>query len=202
MPQLAYRKYDDFELIDEYMNTQNQLYFNELYGRYADKIYGKCLSILRDATAAQDAAQDIFMKVFLKLASFNRKSKFSTWVYSITYNYCIDIVRKNKRLVVSSMDSDIAPEIADTSPEMSDAAFREMNIGRLSKALDDIPETDKALLILKYQDGLSIKELAEVTGKGESAVKMKLKRAKAKAQHAYQNLVISILIIIALWMNR
>ena len=202
MPQLTYRKYDDFELIDEYMNTQNQLYFNELYGRYADKIYGKCLSILRDATAAQDAAQDIFMKVFLKLASFNRKSKFSTWVYSITYNYCIDIVRKNKRLIVSSTDSDTAPEVEDTAPEMSDAAFREMNISRLSKALDDIPETDKALLILKYQDGLSIKELAEVTGKGESAVKMKLKRAKVKAQQAYQNLVISILIIIALWMNR
>lgn len=195
------KKIEDNHLIDLYMDSQNQLYFNELYGRYANKIYGKCLSILKDVASAEDAAQEVFMKIFLRLASFNRKSKFSTWVYSITYNYCIDVLRKQKRRFTVSTDDERMPEVADEN-EISDAEFLEMDLKRLGKALNEIPESDKAVLLMKYQEGIPIKELAVITNKSESAVKMKLKRAKSKVHKIYEGMVISVLIIISLWLKK
>ena len=195
------KKIEDNHLIDLYMGSQNQLYFNELYGRYANKIYGKCLSILKDVASAEDAAQEVFMKIFLRLASFNRKSKFSTWVYSITYNYCIDILRKQKRRFTISTEDQEIPEVSDNQ-EISDAEFLEMDLKRLAKALNEIPESDKAILLMKYQEGISIKELAEITKKSESAVKMKLKRAKSKVHKIYEGMIISILIVITLWLKK
>ena len=195
------KKIEDNHLIDLYMGSQNQLYFNQLYGRYANKIYGKCLSILKDVASAEDAAQEVFMKIFLRLASFNRKSKFSTWVYSITYNYCIDILRKQKRRFTISTEDQEIPEVSDNQ-EISDAEFLEMDLKRLAKALNEIPESDKAILLMKYQEGISIKELAEITKKSESAVKMKLKRAKSKVHKIYEGMIISILIVITLWLKK
>ncbi len=88
---------DDHTLIEMYIESQKQYYFSELYGRYADKVYGKCLSMLKDSALAEDAAQEIFTKIFLRLSSFNEKAKFSTWLYSITYNFCIDVIRRKKK---------------------------------------------------------------------------------------------------------
>ena len=141
------------------------------------------------------------MKIFLRLASFNRKSKFSTWVYSITYNYCIDILRKQKRRFTISTEDQEIPEVSDNQ-EISDAEFLEMDLKRLAKALNEIPESDKAILLMKYQEGISIKELAEITKKSESAVKMKLKRAKSKVHKIYEGMIISILIVITLWLKK
>ncbi|MCP4443655.1 MAG: sigma-70 family RNA polymerase sigma factor [Aureispira sp.] len=191
----------DQELIDKYLDSQQQNYFGELYDRYADKVYGKCLSILKDQALAEDAAQDVFTKIFLRLASFNGKSKFSTWIYSITYNYCIDLIRKNKKhKYILSVDQENVPEVAD-KVEVSDAEFLEMEIERLSKILDEISPEDKAILILKYQDGVSIKEISKIVNKSESAVKMQLKRAKAKVRKHHDSLFL-LFVIASTWFLR
>ncbi len=179
------KKISDRELIDLYLINHSQYYFNELYNRYANKIYGKCLSMLKNNALAEDAAQEIFTKIFLRLATFNEKAKFSTWIYSITYNYCIDVIRKQKREQnILSSDEDYIPEIAD-DVDIDDSEFWEMNLIRLKAALNKIPVDDKAILLMKYQQGISIKELAEITNKSESAIKMQLKRAKQKVKKYY-----------------
>ena len=86
----------DFEVINSYLKTQASMCFSLLYNRYASKIYAKCLSILRDEMLAEDATQEIFMKIFMNLSRFEEKAKFSTWIYSITYNYCIDYLRRKQ----------------------------------------------------------------------------------------------------------
>ena len=73
-----------------------------------------------------------------------------------------------------------APEPADDLS--SDKALLEMEIGQLKAVLENIPAGDRAILLMKYQDGMSIKDIAEILDKTESAIKMKIKRAKAKAQ--------------------
>jgi RNA polymerase sigma-70 factor (ECF subfamily) len=199
MQQVNLSKLSDRELVDLYLNDQKQLYFGMLYSRYADKVYGKCLSMLKDSMLAEDAAQEIFTKIFLKLATFNDKAKFSTWLYSITYNFCIDLIRKQKRQHnVLSADDENAAEIADHVEDISDSEFLELNLTKLGRALDEIPVDDKAILLMKYQQGIPIKELKEITGKSESALKMQLKRAKQKVKKYYDTIVVTIYIILDL----
>ena len=90
----------DNELITRFLADQNPEHFTLLYRRYAGKVFAKCISMLSDEGLARDAVQDIFIKVYLNLARFNEKSSFSTWLYSITYNFCIDIIRRKKKIPV------------------------------------------------------------------------------------------------------
>lgn len=176
----------DTELIQQYLETQESAYFNLLYDRYATKVYSRCISLLKDTALAQDAAQEIFVKIFLNLSSFSERSKFSTWVYSITYNYCIDLIRRKKK--VQNIFSDEMEQVPDVADEVPDEELLAMEVGRLKDVLDAIPVGDKAVLLMKYQDDMQIKEIAQVLDKTESAIKMKLKRAKAKAQETKNEL--------------
>mgnify|MGYP001800669194 FL=1 len=177
-------QHSDTELIQKYLSTRESAYFQVLYQRYSGKVYSKCISLLKDEVLAKDAAQEIFTKIFLNLAKFGERSKFSTWVYSITYNYCIDYLRKRKKETkLFSSEADDAPDVVE---EVPDTALLEMEVKRLKVVLEKIPEGDKAVLLMKYQDDLSIKEIAQSLDKTESAIKMKIKRAKHKAQTVYR----------------
>jgi RNA polymerase sigma factor (sigma-70 family) len=173
----------DEEVIDKYLATQSSVYFSILYDRFITKVYSKCISLLKDEVKAQDAAQEIFIKIFTNLAKFNRKSKFSTWVYSITYNFCIDVIRKSKKQ--SKLFSDEEAEGQEIIEEVDDKVLLEMELDRLKIVLDLLNVDDKAVLIMKYKEGLSIKDISEVFNKTESAIKMKIKRAKHKCQLMY-----------------
>lgn len=177
-------KLSDDELIQRYLETQNSRYFDQLYTKYATKVFSKCISLLKEEAAAQDAMQDIFLKIFLNLAKFSGKSKFSTWIYSITYNYCIDVIRKKKKQ--GSIFSDEIENAPDLAEEVPDSALLEMEVKKLKIVLEKIPVGDKAVLLMKYQDDMSIREISNSLDKSESAIKMKLKRAKHKAQKVYE----------------
>ena len=169
----------------EYIATQNQKYFDVLYTRYSSKIFGKCLSILKDEEKAEDATQEIFVKILLNLSKFSGKSKFSTWIYSITYNFCIDSIRKGKKdksVLVEDMTNE--HDVAEDGVE--DRFLLEMNVRRLKIILEKIPVTDKAILLMKYQDDMSIKEISGILDKSESAIKMKIKRAKQKFKRIHK----------------
>ena len=180
------KKTSDTKLIKLYLETQESRYFDRLYNKYATKVYSRCLSLLKDPGLAQDAAQEIFLKIFLNLSKFSERSQFSTWVYSITYNYCIDVIRRRKKQAnIFSDEMEKAPDLAE---EVPDQELLEMEVKRLKVVLDKIPVGDKAVLLMKYQDELQIKEIASILDKTESAVKMKIKRAKHKAQSVYKSL--------------
>ncbi|MCC6724317.1 MAG: sigma-70 family RNA polymerase sigma factor [Saprospiraceae bacterium] len=179
-------KEQDIDLIRRYLATKDARYFTLLYRRYSGKVYGKCISLLREEHLARDAAQDIFMKIFLNLGQFGEQAKFSTWVYSITYNYCIDVLRKKKKM--GDIFSDEMERLPDMVEEVHDEALLTMQADRLRVVLENIPVGDKAILLMKYQDDLQIKEIADMLHKTESAIKMKIKRAKHKAQMIYDDL--------------
>jgi RNA polymerase sigma factor (sigma-70 family) len=177
---------EDMELIRGFLDTRKQAYFDQLYKRYMTKIYSKCISMLRNEARAIDATQEVFMKIYLNLAKFDERSKFSTWIYSITYNYCIDFIRKQKKetkLFVDDQD-----DLPDIVIEVPDTALLEMEVKRLKVVLEKLRPDDRAILLMKYQDEMQIKEIAVALGKTESAIKMKIKRAKHKAQKVYQDI--------------
>ena len=169
----------DEQLVSLFIDTQKNLYFEQLYDRYADKVYRKCMSFVKDEAKAEDFTHDIFMKLVLNIASYKASAKFSTWLYSITYNYCIDQLRVAKKYVEYSLDYDF--DLA----EDNDAELAELEEQRLRKALQKIVPEEKSILMMKYQDELSIKEIATTLDISESAVKMRLLRAKERLKKVY-----------------
>lgn len=181
------KEMSDSEIIKEYLRTQNSLYFSMLYRKYSGKVYGKCISILKNDDEAKDAVQDIFVKIMLNLGNFGEKSQFSTWIYSITYNFCIDNIRKRKKdKTLFSEDVERAPDVAEE--EVPDEYLLEMDVKYLKRVLEELPTGDRMIILMKYQDDMSIKEIAEMIDKTESAVKMKIKRAKHKAQELFEKM--------------
>lgn len=178
----------DEEVVREYLKTRNNYYFEILYNRYSSKVFGKCLTLLRDECLAQDATQDIMMKILLNLSRFGGKSKFSTWIYSITYNFCIDQIRKSKK-DKSVLVEDIG-QLGDIEDEVSDKILLEVKLDQLKVILDELPISDKSILMMKYMDSMSIRDIAEIIEKTESAVKMKIKRAKEKFIRTYDTLAV------------
>lgn len=176
----------DSELRTRYLETGESSYFGLLYDRYAQKVYAKCISILKDEALAQDATQEIFVKIFVNLAKFNERAKISTWIYSITYNFCIDLIRRDKKM--KFLFSDDMQQVPEPVEEITDEQLLSMEIDRLKIVLEEIPLDDKLVLLMKYQDDLQIRDIALALNKTESAIKMKLKRAKHKAQRTYESL--------------
>jgi len=153
--------------------------FEELYSRYEVIVYNKCLGFSSNYPEAEDLTQDVFVKLFLSAHKFKGQSKFSSWFYSLTYNHCVNYLNRDKEKKiqdhsVSTSESDF--EIEDVKDEI----IFEHNHEALAVALKNIKPEEKAILLLKYQDETSIKDLANILEIGESAVKMRIKRAKAK----------------------
>jgi len=177
----------DSQLILLYLKEQDAKYFSQLYRRYAGKVFAKCISMLGDHGLARDATQDVFIKILLNLSKFTEQSSFSTWVYSITYNYCIDLIRKKKKnILIFTEDMGRVSNAADV--EIPDSVILEMETNRLEKVMNKLPVGDKAILDMKYTEDLSIKEIGEILKKTESAIKMQIMRAKIKAQDIYEDM--------------
>ena len=181
----------DEELVALYVDTQRNIYFEELYDRYANKVYRKCYSFVYNQEKAQDFTHDIFLKLIVKIGTFKETSKFSTWLYSITYNYCMDQIRVKKKQKEYALDENYDIEDAD------DAGLDELQSQRLYKSLEKMPSDEKALLLMKYQDDFSIKDISETLNISESAVKMRLLRSKEKLRKLYlENMAVFALIIL------
>ena len=180
----AHKDLPDGDVIRLYLQTQRSDYFSVLYQRYASKVFGKCISILKDYDEAKDAVQDIFVKIMTNLGNFGERAQFSTWIYSITYNYCIDVIRKKKKeKTLFTDDIERAPDVAEE--DVPDEFLMEMEVKHLKAVLEDLPTGDRMILLMKYQDDMSIRDISEILNKTESAIKMKIKRAKHKAQELF-----------------
>lgn len=163
--------------------------FEVLYDRYATMVYNKCYGFANGVDEAKDLTQDVFLRVFIKLASFKGKSKFSTWLYAFTYNHCVNYVTRNtaKKIEKQSVSSENV-DIQNIGEEVdSTREFESMRVDQLKKVMELISPEEKMILLLKYEDNLTIKELSEALEIGESAVKMRLKRAKEKLVRKYEN---------------
>lgn len=177
----------DEALVEAIVKTNDTLLFEVLYDRYATMVYNKCYGFANGVDEAKDLTQDVFLRVFVKLGSFKGRSKFSTWLYAFTYNHCVNYVTRNtaKKIEKKSVSSDSIENIGEEVDSTKE--FQSMRVEKLKKVMDLISPDEKMILLLKYQDNLTIKELSDALDIGESAVKMRLKRAKEKLVQKYDN---------------
>jgi RNA polymerase sigma-70 factor (ECF subfamily) len=183
----AFHDLTDEELVQQINETKNDLLFGVLYDRYSNIVYNKCYGFTKTKAEAKDLAQDVFVKLYQKSSTFQGKSKFSTWMYSLTYNMCVDYVNKKVIKTVSSNDMELE-DLNTLQEETEDYSLFQMRENLLKLALEVIAPEDKMILLLKYQDDFSIKDIMDILEINESAVKMRLKRAKARIIIAYTNL--------------
>lgn len=173
----------DENLIRLYLSSQPNQCFEALYNRYVNKVYRRCLSLTQDSAKAEDFTHDIFLKVFNKLDAFQERARFSTWLYSISYNYCLDQLRLAKRLNTVTIEHD--SDEYDLA-ESQEAVLHEETLQLVQRVMETLSEGETTLLKLKYEDELSIDEIAERYHLKPSAVKMRLKRTRDKIHQLYE----------------
>ena len=176
----------DEELVIGIIKTKDSVLFAELYDRYASVVYNKCLGFSKSKVEAEDLTHDIFIKLYMKLHTFKGTSKFSTWLYSFTYNFCVNYIQRNSYKTREKVQE---VEIEESSiVEITEYDIFQIKTEKLKKVLSIIDLKDKMILLLKYQDELTIQELQIVLAISESAVKMRLKRAREKVMKIYKKL--------------
>lgn len=166
-------------------NNDAQL-FETLYDRHYEFVYKRCLSFFKNKQDAEDVTQEIFSKMFLKLHTFSFKSKFSTWLYSFAQNYCISHIRTIRYRKLE--DRHIDPEELSAyffSYNYDSCEIDPFKLMRLKHAFSLLPKHEQHLIFMKYCWRISVKELGELFGLGESAIKMKLKRIREKLIRNY-----------------
>lgn len=174
----------DEELVRRIVEDNRTELFEILYKRYYLKVVDKCHSFLKNRDKAEDFANDILSKAYEKLPGFKGNSRFSSWLYSITYNYSIDYLRQKKKLHYPNWNSE--NEIPDI-PDESEADLEQMSYENLLRILEMIHPEEKALLLMKYQDNLPGKQIAQTLRISEDAVKMRLKRARTRVIYLFQH---------------
>jgi RNA polymerase sigma-70 factor (ECF subfamily) len=153
-----------------------QASFGQLMHRYAGAVYNLAYRMLGDAQDAEDASQEIFLRAYTRLTSFDPTRRFSTWLLSIASNYCIDRLRRRRFAWLTLDDVAFSLPSHERGPERSALDREERD--RVQAALRRLPDHYRLVLVLRYWQEMSYNEIAQVTGLTESALKTRLHRAR------------------------
>lgn len=172
----------DHEILERIRGGEENRLFRVLYERYYQKVLNRCFSLVKNRTTAEELAEDVFTKAFEKLHSFQERSSFSSWLYTLTYNHCIDYLRQKKKLHYPNWSAE--NEIPDLIDDQEDQE-QEFNYDQLLVILEEIHPEEKAILLMKYREQLSMKEIGNALRISEDAAKMRLKRARTRVKYLY-----------------
>ncbi len=149
--------------------------FAELIDRYKVAVYNLCARMLHDQTEAEDAAQEVFVRAYTQLHSYQPGRRFSTWILSIASHYCIDMLRRRKPVV--DLET-IAFWKQSDLPEPEERALTGETRDEVRELLTTLPEKYRGVTVLRYWQDLSYDEIAEATGLSVATVKTRLFRAR------------------------
>ena len=150
--------------------------FGQLMHRYAGAVYNLAYRMLGNAEDAEDASQEIFLRAYTRLESFDRQRRFSTWLLSIGSNYCIDRLRRRRFSWLTLDDAVFALPSQERGPERTAIDHEQQAI--VQRALQKLPEHYRMVTVLRYWSDLSYEEIAQATGLPESTIKTRLHRAR------------------------
>lgn len=160
--------------------------FGQLVTMYENKILNYCYRMLGDRTDAEDATQEVFVKLYRFIGSFTGQSAFSTWLYKIASNVCLDFLRKNKRHTVDTVSlhqqnaegEEFLLNIEDKGRTPYESAQMNEAQRALFAALSQLNEEQRKVVVLRDVEGLSYEEIAAVTGLATGTVKSRINRAR------------------------
>ncbi len=158
--------------------------FAEILQRYRGPIYSLCFRMTRNAEDARDLAQEVFIKVFGLLDRFDEKYAFSSWLFRIATNHCIDHLRRN-RLRFLSLDGvagkdgeEYELQLPHKGPAPDTVLERRQAVQRLQEVIAELPPHYKAVTLLRHDRHLSYEEIAEILDLPLGTVKARIHRAR------------------------
>lgn len=164
----------------------NRSAFRRLVEKYQQYVFTVALKILRNRELAEEVAQDVFIKVYHTLSTFEGKSKFSTWLYTITYRAAIDELRK-KSIQTAPLSQHGGSDWQDDLHEDGLTRTSRLDLReQLHQAIDRLDPEDAGIITLFYLQEQSVREIATVTGLTETNVKTKLYRLRDKLREMLQ----------------
>jgi len=160
--------------------------FEQIIKKYRRLVINTAYRFIQNQAEAEDIAQEVFLRVYDSAKRYNPKAKFSTWIYKITVNLCLNKLRSKKHLQTVSLDKPIFSIENERIRENLDPAYVHPPINLEKKELDllvkeaisALPSNQKVAVILQKYEGLSYKEISEIMGCSTSAVDSVLQRAK------------------------
>ena len=154
--------------------------FSVLVDRYKDLVFTLALRMVKNREEAEEVSQDTFIKVFKSLHKFKGNSKFSTWIYKVTYNTCLDRIKKYKR----EYNNVAIDEFTEHKVKTIDNALDNMEQAEHNQTIQDclalLPSEDSFLLTLYYFEEQSLEEISKVVGLTANNVKVKVFRSRKK----------------------
>ncbi len=149
--------------------------FANIVEKHQVAVFNLAYRLLGNATEAEDAAQESFVRAYTRLSTYNLEQSFTTWLLSITAHHCIDTLRKSRRVRTEPVD-DLALPAEQASPEKQAVANEQSR--EVRQALDLLPAHYRLVLVLRYWYDMSYQEIGQVAGLSEGVVKIRLHRAR------------------------
>ena len=170
---------NDQHYIDLILQGQTNL-FAVLVDRYKDMIYTLAIKMIKKREEAEEVAQDTFIKIYNSLHKFKGDSKFSTWIYKIAYNTCLDRLKKNKKEDLNISIDEFSPHLIKTMDNALSALEDKERKQTIQKCLQLLPSDENFLLTLFYFEDQSLEEIGKVMNINANNVKVKLFRSRQK----------------------
>jgi len=165
----------EIELVRRCLEGDNSA-FADILEIYQDRLYSFALRLLKDPVAAEDAAQEAFVKAFRGLSSYRSAYPFSSWLFRIAHNACMDALRAGNKTV--SLDGEDFPDLPDRSAGVAEKVADSLDSERIEALLASLPPLYSEVLLLAYREDMGPAEIARVTGAPEGTVKARLFRAR------------------------
>jgi len=173
------------------MTINDQVYINKILNgntnaftvlvyRYKDLVFTLALRMVKNREEAEEVSQDTFIKVYNSLNRFKGDSKFSTWIYRVAYNTCLDRLKKNNRQEYTVAIDEYTEHQVKTLENALDALEEQEKQLAIKKCLEMLPSEDSFILTLYYFEELSLDEISKITGLKPNNVKVKLFRSRKK----------------------
>jgi len=173
----------DEELVSYIVKGKTEL-FSVIVDRYQSKVFSTVYSYTHDHEETRDLTQEIFIKLYNNLQSYKNKASFSTWLYRIAVNRCIDWTRKKRLQTISTIydnsddEIDIYDTIADSGGGPEEAFIKQENKAYIRKVVEDLPEIYKTVIILYYFEDFSPQEISDITDVPKRTIETRLYRGK------------------------
>jgi RNA polymerase sigma-70 factor (ECF subfamily) len=168
------------------IHSGDEAAFDELMRRYKRPVVNFVFRMLGNAEDADDIAQEVFVRVYQNLDTYQPDTKFSTWLFALARNAAIDRLRWRARHPAESMES--VPEIPTSSGTAEEVSAREIG-GQIAAAVNKLPEDQRTALVLSEYQGMSCAEVAGVMRCSEKSVESRLYRAKQTLRRALRHLL-------------
>jgi len=184
---MDYLNLTDNEIVEFTVKKDKNAYAG-LVTRYQGKLYAYVFRLTNDREEAVDIVQEVFLKAYKNLKSFDNKKKFSSWIYRIAHNESVNWLKKNTRYKKRSIDDDENRiEIADEKTDLHESMLVLQEREELLERLELLPVKYKEVLVLRYIEEKTYEEISLIIKKSANAVGILINRAKKKLSDVYEN---------------